>query len=36
MATTNGNGGVVELSDVAVAEVLDFSIDETANTVDRY
>lgn len=34
MATYNGNGGVVELSDTAVAEVLDFSIEETANTID--
>lgn len=34
MATFNGNSGVVQVGANAVAEVLDFSISETANTVD--
>lgn len=34
MATFNGNAGVVKIGANTVAEVLDFSIDETANTVD--
>jgi len=34
MATFNGNAGAVEIGANAVAEVLDFSIEETANTVD--
>ncbi len=34
MATFNGNSGVVKIGSNAVAEVLDFSVDESANTVD--
>jgi len=34
MATFNGNGGIVKTGSNAIAEVLDFSVDETANTVD--
>jgi len=34
MANFNGNGGVVKNGANTIAEVLDFSIDETANTVD--
>lgn len=34
MATFNGNGGIVKTGTDAIAEVLDFSIDEAANTVD--
>lgn len=34
MATFNGNSGIVKVGANAVAEVLDFSISESANTVD--
>ena len=34
MATFIGNAGVVKVGANVIAEVLDFSIDETANTVD--
>jgi len=34
MANIRGNDGVVKVGGNVVAEVLDFSVDETANTID--